>query len=56
MEDWEAAWEFSTGDELCIRWDSLGTISELRLYSRNPGSLVRLSRFQVLFAFFQTGT
>lgn len=42
MEDWEAAWEFSTGDELCIRWDSLGTISELRLYSRNPGSLVRL--------------
>ncbi|XP_023643909.1 uncharacterized protein LOC17894200 isoform X2 [Capsella rubella] len=42
VEDWEAAWEFSTGDELRIRIDSSGAISELGLYSRNPGSKVRL--------------
>ncbi|KAL1225468.1 Glycine-rich domain-containing protein 1 [Cardamine amara subsp. amara] len=42
VEDWEAAWEFSTGDELSIRWDSSGSISELGLHSRNPGSMVRL--------------
>ncbi|KAL1188088.1 hypothetical protein V5N11_003123 [Cardamine amara subsp. amara] len=42
VEDWEAAWEFSTGDELRIRWDSSGSISELGLHSRNLGSMVRL--------------
>lgn len=45
VEDWEAAWEFSTGDELRIRWDSSGAISELGLSPRKPGSLVRFSRF-----------
>ncbi|KAG2317031.1 hypothetical protein Bca4012_067928 [Brassica carinata] len=42
VEDWDAAWEFSSGDELFIRWDSLGSISELGLHSTKPGSLVRL--------------
>ncbi|XP_056845242.1 glycine-rich domain-containing protein 1 isoform X2 [Raphanus sativus] len=42
VEDWDAAWEFSSGDELFIRWDSSGSISELGLQSRKPGSLVRL--------------
>ncbi|XP_024005248.1 glycine-rich domain-containing protein 1 isoform X2 [Eutrema salsugineum] len=39
VENWESAWEFSTGDELLIRWNSSGSISELGLRSRNPGSL-----------------
>ncbi|KAL0836354.1 hypothetical protein Bca101_088243 [Brassica carinata] len=42
VEDWDAAWEFSSGDELVIRWDSSGSISELGLRSSKPGSLVRL--------------
>ncbi|KFK35517.1 hypothetical protein AALP_AA4G001400 [Arabis alpina] len=42
VADWEAAWEFSTGDEFLIRWDSSGSISELALHSRNSSSLVRL--------------
>ncbi|WZY72364.1 hypothetical protein YC2023_004604 [Brassica napus] len=42
VEDWDAAWEFSSGDELFIRWDSSGSISELGLRSSKPGSLVRL--------------
>ncbi|CAN8253851.1 unnamed protein product [Cochlearia groenlandica] len=42
VEDWEAAWEFSTGEELFICWDSLGYISELSLHSRNRGSRVRI--------------
>lgn len=40
VEDWDAAWEFSSGDELFIRWDSSGSISELGLRSSKPGSLV----------------
>lgn len=40
VEDWDAAWEFSSGDELFIRWDSSGSISELGLHSSKPGSLV----------------
>lgn len=56
MADWEAAWEFSTGDELLIRWDSLGSISELGLHSRNPGSQVQFSRSKSLFfCVFETG-
>ncbi|VVA94000.1 unnamed protein product [Arabis nemorensis] len=42
VADWEAVWEFSTGEELLIRWDSSGSILELGLNSRNTGSLVRL--------------
>ncbi|KAJ0254474.1 Enolase [Hirschfeldia incana] len=42
VEDWDAAWDFSSGDELLIRWDSSGSISELGLQSTKPGSLVRL--------------
>ncbi|CAA7047244.1 unnamed protein product [Microthlaspi erraticum] len=42
VADWDAAWEFSTGDELRIRWDSSGSISELGLNSRTSGSLVKL--------------
>ncbi|CAH8340245.1 unnamed protein product [Eruca vesicaria subsp. sativa] len=42
VQDWDAAWEFSSGDELFIRWDSSGSISELGLHSRKPGLLVRL--------------
>lgn len=40
VEDWDAAWEFSSGDGLSIRWDSSGSISELGLRSSKPGSLV----------------
>ncbi|KAF8100596.1 hypothetical protein N665_0220s0001 [Sinapis alba] len=42
VEDWDAAWEFSSGDELFIRCDSPGSISELGLHSTKPGSRVRL--------------
>lgn len=41
VADWDAAWEFSTGDELRIRLDSSGSISELGLNSRTSSSLVR---------------
>ncbi|CAH2046894.1 unnamed protein product [Thlaspi arvense] len=42
VEDWEAAWEFSTGDDLLIRWDASGSISELCLHSRKSDSQVKL--------------
>lgn len=37
-EQWKAAWEFSTGDELRIQWESSTSVSGLRFSLTNQAS------------------